>query len=222
MKISVLTVTQDRPEFLPWLLWNYERQKWADKELILVDSSKKPAKLAGVKVIHAPGANVPAKRNIALEAAKGDAITWLDDDDWRHPQSLIRLVAGFDRETAIAGGRWSWFMDLATGQVKRYCDRRGLLFNCLLVDTAVAQAVHFDETEARGSDVTWMGELLKRPFAYTYDPLCFFLCHDRNLGNVAARHIFNRELDDAQRTIGISAWSGTAKQLAALRERLWK
>jgi glycosyltransferase involved in cell wall biosynthesis len=223
MKISILTVTHERPEFIPWLLWNFERQIWHDKELIVVDSSDAPtiSDQPGVTVIHAPGANVPAKRNIALDAASGDAITWLDDDDWRHPQSLIRLAAGFSATVAVSGGRWSWFVDLATGRVNRFCDRRGLLFNCSLVETAVAQAVRFDESEARGSDLTWMAEILKRPFAFTYDPLCFFLCHDRNLGNLASIHHFNREIDDIKEMVG-GVWPGTGRQMAALRRRLWK
>lgn len=223
MKISVLTVTHNRPEFTPWLRWNYERQIWRDKELIIVDSSEKPAKAItpDVTVIHAPGANVPTKRNMALDTATGDAITWLDDDDWRHPRSLIKLVTGFSRETAVSGGRWAWFMDLATGRVNRFCDRRGLLFGCLLVDTAVARSVRFDESEERGSDLTWMESLLKRPFVFTYDPLSFFLCHDRNLGNLAAAHQFNRELDDVVGAVG-NAWPGTGRQLTALRRRLWK
>lgn len=223
MKISILTVTHNRPEFMPWLLWNYARQNWRDKELIVVDSSDTPVMFARehVTVIHAPGANVPTKRNIALATASGDAITWLDDDDWRHPASLPRLAAGFDRETAVSGGRWAWFMDLRGGQVNRFCDRRGLLFGCVLVDTAVAQAVRFDETETRGSDLTWMTAVLQRPFAFTYDPLSFFLCHDRNLGNLAAVHQFNRDIDDVKTAVG-KAWPGTGRQLAALRRRLWK
>jgi len=33
--ISCLCVTENRPAFLPWLLWNYERQTWARRELVV-------------------------------------------------------------------------------------------------------------------------------------------------------------------------------------------
>ena len=191
--------------------------------MIVVDSSERPATIArpGITVIHAPGANVPAKRNIALQAATGDAITWLDDDDWRHPDSLKIMAVGLDAETAVSGGRWAWFVDLATGNTRRFCDRRGVLAACVLIDTAVAQTVRFDEDEIRGSDIAWMDEILKRPFAFTYEPLSFFLCHDRNLGNAASIHHFNRGLDDIEHMTG-AAWRGTPRQLDALRGRLWK
>ena len=111
MKISYLCVTHERPQFIPWLLWNFERQTWPDKELIIVDSSETPAAVFArehpdVRVVAAPGANVPAKRNIALAEAAGDAITWLDDDDWRHPDSAAVLAALLDG-APVAGGRWS-------------------------------------------------------------------------------------------------------------------
>ena len=224
MKISYLCVTHERPQFIPWLLWNFERQTWPDKELIIVDSSETPAAVFArehpdVRVVAAPGANVPAKRNIALAEAAGDAITWLDDDDWRHPDSAAVLAALLDG-APVAGGRWSWFVDLATGQTRRFCDRRGLLFACLLLDTSVARAAAFDERLERGSDLPWLTAVLQQPFAYTYDPLAFFLSHDRNLGNGTAGHTFNRGLDDISYTVGRRAWGKTTGALTALRGRL--
>jgi len=206
---------------MPWLLWNFNRQAWPDKELIIVDSSAEvfAREQSDVRVVAAPGANVPAKRNIALAEAAGDALTWLDDDDWRHPDSAAVLAALLDG-APVAGGRWSWFVDLATGQTRRFCDRRGLLFACLLLDTAVARAVAFDERLTRGSDAVWLETLLQRPFAYTYDPLVFFLCHERNLGNIADAHTFNRGIDDISYTVGRRAWGKTTGALTALRERL--
>lgn len=226
MKISILTVTENRPEFMPWLLWNFERQNWPDKELIIVDSGAGPVEVFAHKhpiaVIHAPGANVPEKRNIALQAATGDAITWLDDDDWRHPDSLPILAAGLDGKTAVSGGRWAWFLELATGRVRRFNNRRAVNFACLLAETAVAQEVRFDERLTRGSDVAWMDAILRHPYASTLAPLSMFLCHDRNLGNTAVNHRFNRDIDDAKSIIGREAWGRTGMELTALRGRLWK
>jgi glycosyltransferase involved in cell wall biosynthesis len=114
--ISCLCVTENRAAFMPWLLWNYDRQTWPNRELIIVDSS--PAPLAcereDVRVIAAPtGANIPAKRNMALRAAQGEIVTWFDDDDWQHPDKLAILVEALaDESVAYAGGQHGWFVNL--------------------------------------------------------------------------------------------------------------
>ncbi len=45
MKLSVLCITKDRPEFLPWLKWDLEKQTYdGELEVIVVDSSLQPNK----------------------------------------------------------------------------------------------------------------------------------------------------------------------------------
>ncbi|MCB0201420.1 MAG: glycosyltransferase family 2 protein, partial [Anaerolineae bacterium] len=94
--ISCLCVTENRPAFMPWLLWCFDRQRWPRRELVIVDSSAEPftaGERDDVRVLSAPsGMGVAAKRNLALEAAQGDIITWFDDDDWQHPDRLTLLA----------------------------------------------------------------------------------------------------------------------------------
>lgn len=224
MKISFLCVTQDRPEFMPWLLWNYDRQAWPDKELVIVDSSETPfaTKQKDVRIIPAPGANVPAKRNIALREAAGEYVTWLDDDDWRHPDSAKDLLAVMaENEVDMAGGRVAWFVDLLSEGSKRLVMRREFLFAAALVKTSVARSVAFEEDIERGSDIAWIDILIQsQSFAFSYECPSLFLCHDSNLGNRIQLHHFNRRLSDAQEVIGKKAWGKTSEQLKQLRERL--
>lgn len=222
-KVSFLTVTGDRPEFMPWLLWNYKRQAWKNKELIIVDSSEEPALIRGknITVVPALDDNVPTMRNLALDAAGGDYITWLDDDDWRHPQFCKLLLANL--ETPIIGGRVAWFVNLLTGGVKRHIQRRVILFACLLVETAVARQFRFEEGQDIGTDILWMDALLPaHPWAYTYTAPSMFLCHDRNMGNLASRHEFNRDIDEIRAEMTAREWGDTDDQMAALHSRLWK
>lgn len=222
-KISYLCVTHERPQFIPWLLWNFDRQVWPDKELIIVDSSAEvfAREHPNVRIVAAPGANVPTKRNIALAEAAGDAITWLDDDDWRHPDSAGDLAALLDGETAVAGGRVTWFVNLFSEETRRLIMRRGVLFAAMLVETAVARSVAFDEAIEKGTDIIWMDALLEsNRFAFSYEAPSLFLCHDRNMGNGAYRHHFNGPLSDPQKVIGRKAWGDTTKQLRQLRGRL--
>lgn len=220
MKISVLAIT-NRPAFLPWLLWQYERLDWPDKELILVDGSEQPpiVNADGVAAIHAPGRNIPALRNLAVDAASGAAVTWLDDDDWTHPARLTHLVRVMDDHEG-ASSRLGWFVDLFGDRCKRFA-LHGPLFNALLLRMDVARSLRFDEEQARGSDVAWLKGLRSSySVALTETPLAFLLCHRLNVGNLAAKHHFNRSLDDIRRSVGRAAWGQTSRQLAALRRRL--
>src|SRR5690242_11718893 len=106
MTVSCLCVTERRPAFIPWLLWNFDRQLYPRKELVIVDSSPEPFRSdrEDVRVVVAPpGTNVPAKRNLALEAVRGSALAWFDDDDWQHPERLTRLVRTLEEGYDYAG-----------------------------------------------------------------------------------------------------------------------
>lgn len=226
MKISVLCVTHERPEFIPWLLWNFSRLNWSDKELVVIDSSEKSLTKTARKGIdhyhHTPGANVPAKRNMAMRVASGDFITWLDDDDWRHPEWANAVTPLITNDTRVAGGRATWFVNLFEPECRRWFQRSRVLFASVLVDTAVAQSIPFNEGIERGSDIDWMDRLFadSREFAFTFSVPSMFLCHDRNMGNTHFAHHFNRPLADAEAEIGKKAWGDTSKQIEALAKRL--
>jgi hypothetical protein len=78
-----------------WLLWCFERQRWSPRELVIIDSSPEPLQIAerdDVRVVTAPaGTMVARKRNLALQEARGDIVTWFDD--WQHPHKLSCLSA---------------------------------------------------------------------------------------------------------------------------------
>lgn len=221
--ISCLCVTENRPEFMPWLLWNFRRQKYADKELVIVDSSDSPYKsrFKNIRVIHAPGLNIPAKRNLALQSANGELIAWMDDDDWYHPERLKTLAELITEETPIAGPKVAWFVNLFTLKAKSFVQRRGVLFSGLLARKQEAASVMFPEHVDRGSDLDWLEGLQARyRVAETWDVPSFFLCHDRNAGNnVAVHQNFNRELNDIINTVKC-AWQETTSELEALRQRI--
>ena len=158
--ISALCVTEDRPEFIPWLLWNHAKQDHPRRELIIVDSSREPltdSESGEVKVIRcAPGTTVARKRNLALRAARGNLVTWFDDDDWQHPRKLSILAAALSGGAALAGSRTGWFLDLRRDRVRPYTSTQHLIFNSIGVQAAAAVAVPFDEAMVRASDTAWL------------------------------------------------------------------
>jgi hypothetical protein len=67
--LTSLCITENRPAFLPWLLWNYDKQTWANRKLVIVDRSHAPYRSdrPDVRVIAAPpGTGVASMSNLAL------------------------------------------------------------------------------------------------------------------------------------------------------------
>lgn len=226
--VSCLCVTEDRMAFMPWLLWNFEKQTHARRELVVVDSSPLPFDAGArpnVRVVHAnPGTSVPAKRNLALEQASGDVIAWFDDDDWQHPERLALLLDAFDGTPGVAGCRDSWFLDLWADRCAEYKARSGVIFNSAAFSRKLALSVRFDPKRRRGSDTVWMQEILRRspgPVRLTREaPLSLWLCHERNLSNPRHRRRFDHRFEEMRRRIDARAWSETDLELDLLRRRL--
>jgi len=226
--ISCLCVTENRPAFMPWLVWNYDRQTWSNRELIIVDSSVVPfaSDRPDIRVVPAPSdSGVAAKRNLALRTAQGEIITWFDDDDWQHPEKLALLAETLKNKSVVyAGARDAWFVELATGRCARH---RGAnhepVFNSAGFRREAVQSVQFPEKQRKASDTRWM-QALQRRFPrqvslLSHEDLFFWLCHEENLSNPAKKRRFHRQPEELKNMIG-EAWRDTEEALEALRLRL--
>lgn len=111
--VSVILPTCDRPALWPRALDSVLRQTCADLEVLLVDSNRAAppvraqpefaARRADARVVLVQGAHRPnasAARNLGLAAARGEWITYLDDDDVYHPEKLARQRAAASAATA--------------------------------------------------------------------------------------------------------------------------
>lgn len=99
--VSVCVITEGRPEFMEWVAFLFNRLDWPHKELVVVASredresvdllwalvGKKGNRLITDTTLDA-GERLGTKRNRCLELARGDWITWADDDDW-YPASRL-------------------------------------------------------------------------------------------------------------------------------------
>ena len=87
--VSCLCVTENRPAFMPWLLWCFDRQTWANRELVIIDSSAQPFTVPSrddIRVIPAPcGTSVGRKRNLAL------AQDWLRGSDQANDSIFLTI-----------------------------------------------------------------------------------------------------------------------------------
>lgn len=225
--VSCLCVTEDRPAFLPWLYWNYAKQDYGARELVLVDSSSELAPVpegAAVTVVRCPPrSSVAHKRNLAVEAASGSVLTWFDDDDWQHPSKLTLLTASLGDDGVLAGSRRSWFVDLHRGRARPHESARSVVFNSLGVRRAALDGVSFDEGRARAADTGWIAAVRRRSHgAVRVLPhvLSCWLCHAGNISNPARRYVFPHSVATVAGAVGAAAWGETDEELERLRGRL--
>jgi glycosyltransferase involved in cell wall biosynthesis len=230
--VSCLCVTQNRPEFIPWLLWNFDRQEWKRRELVIVDSSNEPLEIEGraeVRVIHAPrGTSAGKARNIALRAAAGEMLAWFDDDDWQHPERLSRLVpllrtCAESWGASHVGPSHGWFLDVDERGCQAYRWPEHAIFNGSLFLTSQVRNHRFPEWFGPGEDTRWIMDVIHAGAGAALvdpDPVLFFwICHDRNGAN---RRVVRRLLEDAaplRERIG-AAWGETSRKLEEVRGRL--
>ena len=115
--ISVTTATRDRPDLLKEAVESVLAQSYARFEFVIVDDSdgdetqKELARLEDerVRVVRTPARRgAGAAFNIGLEAATGDIITFLDDDNVMHPEwlrSVVWAFSTFPEVDALYGAR---------------------------------------------------------------------------------------------------------------------
>jgi glycosyltransferase involved in cell wall biosynthesis len=101
----------DRPQFLARAIRCFQRQRYASRELIVVDDGEQPAqalipqdpRIRYLRLTQRTA--LGEKLNLAIEQAAGALVQKLDDDDWYAPDFLGRMVAalrGRDPTTAMA------------------------------------------------------------------------------------------------------------------------
>lgn len=114
--ISVLMLTYNRENLVSRAIESILRQTYSNFEFIIVDngSTDKSGQIADeyakqdsrIRVIHRSKGTISAGRNTALDAAQGDYIAFIDDDDWAEPdflEFLLNLAVKNQADVAICG-----------------------------------------------------------------------------------------------------------------------
>ena len=114
--ISVIMLTYNRENLVARAIESILRQTFLDFEFIIVDNGstdrsgaiadKYAAKDARIRVIHRERGSIAAGRNTGLDAAQGEYIAFIDDDDWVEPDWLVfllKLLTEYDADVSIAG-----------------------------------------------------------------------------------------------------------------------
>ena len=96
--ISVIMLTFNRENFISRAVESILCQTYREFEFIIVDNGSTDrsgtiadeyaAKDSRIRVIHRERGNIGAGRNTGMDAAKGEYIAFIDDDDWVEPDFL--------------------------------------------------------------------------------------------------------------------------------------
>lgn len=114
--ISVIMLTYNREKLVGRAIESILAQTYQDFEFIIVDngSTDRSGQIAEeyaagdvrIQVIHRERGNIGSGRNAGLDAAKGEYIAFIDDDDWAEPdflEFLLGLAEESDADVAICG-----------------------------------------------------------------------------------------------------------------------
>lgn len=111
-KVSIIVPVYNTERYLPQCVDSILSQTFTDFELLLIDDGSKDdsgkicdeyaLKDCRVKVFHKDNGGVSSARNIGLDNAKGEWVTFCDSDDWLGSQYLESLVENSDADMIMA------------------------------------------------------------------------------------------------------------------------
>jgi glycosyltransferase involved in cell wall biosynthesis len=206
VRVSIVTPAFDVAPFVADAIRSARAQSHADFELILVDDGSRDgtartAETAAeddprIRILRQDNAGVSAARNAGIAAATGDALLFLDADDWLAPDAIARLVETLQAapRAVAAYGPWAAMAESArpgdlplrvksgpfpAGDILERLLVRNLLVNgghALIRRAAFDAAGGFRPTIRYGEDwECWIRLALLGPFARVAgaDPLLF-------------------------------------------------
>lgn len=114
--ISVIMLTYNREALVSRAIESILAQTCRDFEFLIVDNGSTDrsgeiadayaAKDERIRVIHRARGNIGAGRNTGLDAARGEYVAFIDDDDWAEPdflEFLLDLIQENGADVAICG-----------------------------------------------------------------------------------------------------------------------
>ena len=116
LKISVIMLTYNREALVGRAIESVLNQTFTDFEYLIIDNGSTDrsgtiadeyaAKDSRIRVIRRERGNIGSGRNTGLDAARGEYIAFIDDDDWCEPdflEFLYNLAVDNDADVSICG-----------------------------------------------------------------------------------------------------------------------
>jgi glycosyltransferase involved in cell wall biosynthesis len=119
--------TKNRRQFVPKAIEYYQRQDYANRELLVLDDGDDPVQdlMPDDPTIRYVRLDRPyrlgLKRNLACQLARGDILAHWDDDDWYAPWRLTHQVSGMQKAgVELSGSPRVLFLELGSGRSWTY------------------------------------------------------------------------------------------------------
>jgi glycosyltransferase involved in cell wall biosynthesis len=204
MKFSLVVPSKNRTEEIHRLLVGLKEQTLQDFEIIVSDQNTDDRVVELIEKVAWPGrithirssGGASSARNAGLAVAKGEIVTFPDDDCMYFPDLLERVVQFFDqhpeygylngRSVADDGGDAASSHSKEAGEVEKYkIYQQGIEFT-FFVRRAILGDIRFDERLGTGSVSPWQSDeapdvmlkLMERGVRGYYDP-SFKIWHPR-------------------------------------------
>lgn len=206
--ISVIMLTYNREELVAKAIESILAQDFQDFEFIIINngSTDKSGAVADmyakqdnrIRVIHRARGNIGSGRNTGLDAAKGDYIAFVDDDDWCDPNFLSFLYAlaiDNNADVAICGATDKVYDEkrVMTNEEAlielMWRKRYNMAFPTKLFARSLGEMIRFPE-EDKYDDISQMHRLLAyaQRVAYHGLPKYTFYRHENNNSAWTTRH----------------------------------
>jgi GalNAc5-diNAcBac-PP-undecaprenol beta-1,3-glucosyltransferase len=186
--VSVIIPTYKRAEHIPKAIESVRRQTHRNIEIVVVDDGSPDNTASVIQAIpesriryvrHDTNKGVSAARNTGINAATGEYIAFIDDDDeWREDklEKQFQVITGYD--AVLCMGVWKGFpMRVHTRSDISLDDLRAGSFNPsgLLAKIYVLRDVLFDETLKQGEDWDVFIRIRQRySLGWMNEPLLFY------------------------------------------------
>lgn len=199
-RISVIMLTYNREKFVGRAIECILNQTFRDFEFIIVDNGSTDrsgiicddyaAKDQRIRVIHRARGNIGSGRNTGLDAAKGEFIAFIDDDDLAEKdllEFLFHLASENDSEIAICGTADKIFDEKRIMTAEEaliellWRKKYNVAFPAKLFKASLFDGIRFSET-SRYDDIELMPWIIGRAKRVAYHglPKYTFVRHEGN------------------------------------------
>ena len=113
MKVSVITPTYNRQEFLKQAIDSFLAQDYKDKEMIVVnDGGSVPTVPDGIKLFNLEHGNQSIAQNYGIKKSQGELICTLDDDDLFYDSTSLSQRADYLKRNQDVEVIWTNGIDI--------------------------------------------------------------------------------------------------------------
>jgi len=200
LKISVIMLTFNRETMVSRAIESVLKQSFRDFEFIIVDNGSSDrsgtiaeefaSKDSRIRVIRRNRGNIGSGRNTGLDAATGEYIAFIDDDDWMEPdflEFLYRLADENSADVSICGAFDKAYDEKALMTAEEALielmrrQKYNMAFPTKMFRSSLVGKLRFPE-EGKFDDISLMHKLLANSNLVAYHglPKYTFFRHDGN------------------------------------------